>query len=161
MQGIPDLLTIRQRHIAANATLLQIADQNLVVQRPEADIRQTFLFSGIFLAVLFRTEDRLPFRSQPAPGPCDEFRLLHEVRTAGKFTGKGKNITSFSGSEVVPDILADVHLKRGGPFLTVRGEIPTFIPTLPFRLMPQPCQQFRDGDSPYIFYIHKRYCFNE
>ena len=161
VQGIPDLFTIRQRHIAANATLLQIAEQNTVVQRPEADIRQTFLFSGIFLAALFREKNRLPFRSQPAPCPCDESRLLHEVRTAGKLTGKGKNITSFSGSEVVPDILADVHLKRGSPFLTVRGEIPTFIPTLPFRIMPQPCQKFRDGDSPYIFYIHKLYCFNE
>lgn len=111
----------------------------------------------MLLVVLFRTEERHPFRSQSTPDSCDEFCLFLEIMAVCQFPGKGKNITAPSDSEVMSYILADVHLKRGRPLLTIWGEIPTFIPALSLRLMSQFRKKIRDGNSSYLFYIiHKR-----
>ena len=86
--------------------------------------------------------------------------LRLEIPAADKLPRKGEYVASLSGTEVMPYILTDIQLERGGALLPVRGQIPIFIPPSSCRFISHPCQKNGDWNVSYLFYSHKRYGSN-
>ena len=154
MQGISDFLAVRQRHVAANATLFQIIEQDFVIQWAEADFYEAVFLVGCGLCtLLLRTKNG--FGRNTAKHIRNESGLCLEITAACKFSCKGEYIPATPDAEVLPHIFQDVHPERRCPFFPVRGGIPPFVPFPGCRLMSHPCQKIRDGNLSYFLYIHK------
>ena len=88
-----------------------------------------------------------------------ESRLRQEVPASGKLPGKREDVAALSQAEVVPELFRHVHTERGCALTPVRGEIPQLVSAPSDRLMSQPCEKVREGNTPYDvnvrpFHIH-------